>query len=409
MKMVTKGGVFSAIFRTAVFVTVMWMVLVTSLRAETQGQATEGGHLPIRFVGSWDDFALQTPAVLGWKTRVKLYADYEFTHMDEHPTSSGGVVPQQDFFSQRHGNLLLGAEKEQVRLRVNLETYALTADGDGERFLQDTVQFGVLEYYGEYTHRDWLKIRFGKSLAPFGLFNDIRYLVPLYATVMLPFIYEPTGNVTDYEAFYPPNANVMIHGVLFPAEDLKWNYALYWGTGERNNRKIVSSLDLGRDPTWGLRTTATFLKRITTGFSLYTVNINPQGEGREWMSAWDIELGPYGGVTTQAELAMGFRDRAADRNSWNLRMLYDAGILHPNLSRFTPYIMFDRLDDNKDPLQRKKQNRYAAGVTTRLTNNVTWKNELHWHNYADLDDGPLFVQNKGRRTWMFRSSMIVTF
>ena len=393
----------------AVFLIVLWLGPANALFAGTQEETAEGWQPPIQFVGSWDDFTLETPVILGWRTSVNLYGDYEFTHMDEHPTPSGGVVPQQDFFSQRHGNLLLDAERGKGRVHANLETYALTADGDGERFLKDTAQFGMLEYYGEYIHDDWLRLRVGKSLAPFGLFNEIRYLTPLYATVMLPFIYEPTGNVNTYEAFYPPNANVMLHGVLFATEDVEWNYALYWGTGRRNNRQIVSSLDLGRDPTWGFRTSATFAEKITPGFSFYTVNINPQGEGREFMYEWDIELGPFWGLTTQAELAMGFRDRAPDRNSWNIRLLYNMGTLHSRLERFTPYVMFDQLDDNNDPLQRKKQNRYATGLATRVTENLMWKNEVHWHNYADLDDGPVVVAKKGRRTWMFRSSMIVTF
>lgn len=359
-----------------------------------------------------DVFRFKTPSIKGWDTNLHLYWDLQYTSMGDMPMEMTddmgmpmiGTMKRQNYLDQRHTNLLLDANKENLHFRANLETLSLFNAGSQEYALVDKNVVRMLEYYGEYAQSDILKIRTGKFLAPFGIYNDIRFLTPLYSTVVLPVIYELPVNYKQ-ESFYPPDANFMFHGQLKPINDTKLEYRFYLGTGKRDQ----DSIQLGSDLSIGFRARINYKEQYKFGLSTYTVNINPATDGREVVNGIDLLLGPFKGATFQTEFVKGLRELRKDRQAFNARLTYELGYLNPSLEKFTPYLMFDRLYDKEDLLFKKKGDRYGIGLAIKFTTNFSLRNEFHYHNFADPTEGDMEIPKNARNTKMWRTTFNVVF
>lgn len=374
------------------------------------------GNAQAFFEKEGDTFRFDIPTIKGWKTLLNLYWDLEFTHMGDMPMKMTttdnmgmqmdmiGSMKKQNFLDQKHMNIILDTKKDRLRLHGNFQTTHLFNAGSQEYAIADNNQSKMLEYYGDYTFNDYFKVRLGKFLSPFGLYNDIRYLTPLYATVVLPFIYE-TPNSYGHESLYPPDSNLMFYGHFEPMEETEVGYNIYFGWGKRN----LDSIRPGTAMTVGFHPTISYANKYKLGLSVYTVNVNPDTEGREVMEGIDLEIGPFKGASIQAEFVKGERKLQATRYAYNARLTYDLGALSKSWERFTPYIMIDQISDREDTLFIKKENRYGIGLAIRLSNNFYLKNEFHYHNFRNPDRGDLSLPENVRNTKMWRTSFIMAF
>ena len=137
-------------------------------------------------------------------------------------------------------NVIFNAVKDRLRINMNLAFHnGFSSKGGGrmgEMALSDDDEategtFRLLEAFGEYAFRQQLQVRAGQFLSPFGIYNQIRFVTPLFAPVVLPMMYQPPEGFRG-RALVPGDANLMFSGT-FARSDAALQYFLYAGNGER--------------------------------------------------------------------------------------------------------------------------------------------------------------------------------
>lgn len=277
-----------------------------------------------------------------WNMQLNGYLDMEYTFMSRMPMfmnmSMGmdGMYMDMDAgheLAQKHINLLFDAENGLFRWHLNLESLtSLTTER------QDWERQHLLEGYGEYTFDDSLRLRVGKFLAPFGIYNDVRYITPLYATVVLPFMYETSRNYSG-TPLTPPPAVAMLSGQYW-GDDWDLYYAFYMGTEDKTEQGI-NKRDVGES--FGGRVRATMSEVLSLGFSAYTAKdqstrsfrTSPKIESaavespREFTWGADMEYKFPDDVTLQTEVARSNHENMGSRLSYYVRLQKEIGSWTP--------------------------------------------------------------------------------
>jgi hypothetical protein len=313
----------------------------------------------------------------GFFVKLNLYLDAEYTDMDAMPVVAAvGGVPQfakvddHKNIALNHSHVILDAENKSFRLHINFEAENIITGGDDEE-LEAEEEF--LEYYVEYTVSDSLKIRAGKILAPFGIYSDIRHFTPLYSNIILPTIYEPPHNY-DGEPFYPPDANLMVSGIFFLNDNMELYYGAYYGTGKKGDHEM----GFRSIPSIGGRLTLALYDTLTLGVSGFTFENEGVGRtGQEDTFAMDLELKLLDDdLKFQAEYAKTGYDGLKDRSSYYANLMYTIG-------RFTPFVLYNEINDREDFLFKHKMSLTGVGASIRVTNNVYFKGEYHLHKFLE--------------------------
>ena len=229
--------------------------------------------ISIFFLTGTTAYTIEIETDSDFRLQFNGYADLEFTYQRGMPAFSsnlsGGKHNDDDNIfeelseisqlDQRHLNLLFDAEYNQFRWHVNLESlYGFSTEI--EPYTENDIE--LLETYGEYTYNDLFKFRVGKFLAPFGIYNDIRYITPLYATVILPFIYEVKDSYSG-SSITPPPGVAMLSGNYW-GDNINFYYAFYSGMEDKIEQHINTN-DVGAS--FGGRVKLTFNENLTFGLS----------------------------------------------------------------------------------------------------------------------------------------------
>lgn len=354
-----------------------------------------------------------------WNIHVNGYMDLEYTYMSTMPMfmnmgMGGGMfenMPVNHELAQEHLNILLGLENGPFRAHFNFESIKSFSTGR-----EDWDKQHLLEGYGEYTFDDSFRLRAGKFLAPFGIYNDIRYLTPLFATVVLPFMYESPSNYSG-TPLTPPPATAMVSGQYW-GDDWDFYYAFYIGTEDKTEQHINAQ---DNAESLGGRVKATFNEDLTLGFSAYTVKDqstrgirkvtvmgNPSLEKfniespREFVWGADLQYDLGDNLRLLAEVARSDLENLRSRISYYFR-------LEKEIGRWTPFVAYDTYDDDDDPIYRAKGNRYGVGVGYRINDNTYLKGEYHFHDFTKdqrLRTGTTSVSDTSH---MVRLSLIYAF
>ncbi|MDH5526820.1 MAG: hypothetical protein OEY97_05870 [Nitrospirota bacterium] len=309
-------------------------------------------------------------------SRVSIlgYMDLQYSFMERLPTCSTGCptitsTPVVSSLDSSRANLILRVDREQMRAAVNLFSgNGYQSDGSGSQG-----RFEVMEAYGEYRHGPGLILRGGTFLAPFGIYNEIRYAISLFAPVVLSTAYEP---LPDYAAsgglphLVPDAANGMVSGALGAGA---LDYALYVGSGERQ----ASGMDENRDKAVGGRLQWHPSKSLSLGASAYTANDDPLGttiHGRRRHGMLSLDWHP-GNTTVQWEyLRVTCAADTVNAHSQYLRVSHRIG-------RVTPFVGYDHFQDRPNPLYADGMARWSAGTGIEVSPNVYLKAEYHYHHF----------------------------
>lgn len=342
-----------------------------------------------------------------WQFGVNGFIGSEFTHMGKMPilgndseaaSEGDSVITYMDDMSylSYHMNLLVSAERDNIKTVVNLalrDAHDITTEGEHE---VDT-DFGVAEVYGVYLFHDALKLSFGSMLAPFGIYNDVRYITPLFASVVLPQMYEmPPNYVSENNAvsqiIMPPNANMMMSGD-FLGDGLDIEYYLYVANGSKRG-------DIG----YGGRLRIILRENLKLGASFYKVdNDESISVGGETLTGLDIVFKIEDILKLEGEYVNNdFEDRK-DRLSYY-------GRLTGYIGSFSPFVSYDYVEDNEISIFKKGQRRYSLGFGYAISNYVTFKSEYHLFQY---DDAVLHSESGNKpdsdKISMFKSVVIFVF
>jgi hypothetical protein len=265
---------------------------------------------------------------------------------------------------ENNSHLLINAVTDAFRANLNIEFHndfagEGTGAGSGTRGGLD-----ILELFGQYTFGSLFEVRSGYFLAPFGIYNQIRFFTPLFAPVVLPMMYAPE-EVHVVESLVPPNGNLMVMGGS-SGDAMNLRYSLYMGNGQLGQTRRDRNKNKGVGVR--LRGEGSALK---IGGSYYTAVDDPLAEGRETLFGMDVDFS-IGRFNVQSEYVKDDATRHADRLSYYTRLTYDAGSI-------SPFIAYDYLEDKEDLLLNHGIQRYSTGAGYAVNNNITLKAEYHYH------------------------------
>ena len=291
-------------------------------------------------------------------------------------------------------HLIFNAVKDRLRTNLNIEFHngyfseGKTVGGVDENITRG--EFLLLEVFGEYSGGPYLQVRAGQFLSPFGIYNHIRYVTPLFASVELPMMYHPPENYRG-EDLVPDPANLMVSGGR-AGDAMNVRYAIYLGNG---GNLTAHGTDKNKDKGVGGRVHLE-TAHLKFGGSYYNVADDPV-EGRESLIGLDLEA-TLGDFNIQGEYAIDRAENEADRFGYYVRMTIDAG-------RYAPFAAYDYLKDQGDILFDRGMHRYSAGLGYTVNNHITLKGEYHYHlfgNDSGLAGAPEDIQ-------MFMAAAIFIF
>ncbi len=299
------------------------------------------------------------------KFGINGYLDLKYVYMTEQTMSSGMRMKDMSQLKQEQLNLLFDVQKDRFRAHLNFQsenTYTSENGGEGV--------WKVEEAYGEYHFNDRLVVKAGSALAPFGIYNEIRYITSLFAPVVLPFMYKAPGAYTG-GTVVNLKSNLIVGGNWL-GDKTEVNYNFFVSTGDRN----PNGEDANKNKGLGARVRLTLLDDYKIGASYYTVEDDKVTEGREQIWGLDVELKLSENLLLEAEYVKNTFELREDRLSYYARLTYKK-------DKFSPFIMYDSLEDPADLAFKNKQSRYGVGAGYDVSNNVILKSEYHYHDFAD--------------------------
>lgn len=327
----------------------------------------------------------------GIRLGINGYVNGLYTYMSTMPTAMGDTMPDMSTF-ETNNHLLLNAVKDRLRVNLNLEFdnggFVRGTDMGGET----TGDLGLLEGFGEYAFSESLQVRVGNFLSPFGIYNQIRYITPLFATVVLPMMYVPPENY-EGSPLIPENANGMFFG-SYTSDTARIDYYLYGGNGDINSE----GKDANKDKGLGGRIKLILPYNLKIGGSYYTVEDDSNTVGRENLYGADLAI-TVADLNLQAEYAMDNAEKVEDRFAYYARLSY-------SIDQFAPFVGYDYFKDKGDMLFERGLHRYSLGTSYTVNNYITLKAEYHYHK---IDDTGGLMMGLPDDVQMFRGAAIFVF
>lgn len=328
----------------------------------------------------------------GIRLGINGYFNGIYTYMSKMPQATGDIMPDASTF-ETETHLLLNVAKDKFHLNFNIEfDNGAFVRGDDMGGGDITGIISILETSGEYGFREFLQVRVGSFLTPFGIYNQIRYITPLFAPVALPMMYEPPENYTG-KPLMPANANVMLFG-RYLKERAMIDYNFYAGNGELGS----DGKDENKDKGFGGRIKFTSLQNIMTGVSYYSVKDESFGEGREYHYGADLDMTMMG-INVKTEYLYDDAEGSEDRFAYYGRLTYP-------INKFTAFAGYDYFKDKGDALFKRGLHRYSGGTGYTVNNYITLKAEYHYHK---IDDTGGLMGSIPDDVHMFRGAAIFIF
>ncbi len=324
----------------------------------------------------------------GVKFGINGYMDIQYTYMAKQTMSDGALMKDMSTFEQNQMNLIFDMEKDRVRTHLNLESHNAYTSEDGGKG-----GWEIENAFGQYTFSDMLVVRGGQMLTPFGIFNEVSYITPLFASVVLPMMYRLPDNYGE-EHMMPDRSNVVIKGTYFgDVADVDYNFMV--SNGDRGQK----GHDENKDKGLGGRVRFTIRDNYKLGASYYTVNNDNLSKGRENLWGFDLEMTLLDErILFQGEYVKDEYEKRADKMSYYARLTYAIG-------DYTPFIMYDYFEDPDDLVMKNKLNRYGAGLSYDFDANIILKGEYHYHDFS----GDIGLQKDTDMAHMFKMAAVFVF
>jgi hypothetical protein len=232
------------------------------------------------------------------------------------------------------------SERLRVSADLSWEHGPATEDGRGNV---------AMEYaFAEVTVKDWLKVRGGKMLTAFGIYNEIHAAKPAFWSVKEPFATNKNDSFGSEMRFYPRwQAGLAVLGnVHFSSMDL--DYVAQLSNGEQSSTNPFEEDD-NKSKAFTARVRFRPTQKITVGASVYTDNLTEyDADGKD--TGGRTRLLSYGAQLQWVPSELGFEfeyergsidpSQVAKQN----RSALSAMAYYTFRERFTPYFRYEWLD-----------------------------------------------------------------
>ncbi len=203
---------------------------------------------------------------------------------------------------------------------------------------------------------------------PFGIYNEVHYITPLFATIILPHMYAPPIVTEDVKPLVDKNANLGISGTYL-GEKATLNYSLHIGNGDTE----TDGRDKNKSKQIGGRVALSLLSdNVKLGVSYLT---SKEVEDTSKLFGADISITMFDNLNLESEYVKNTFKIHDDRFSYYVRLNY-------TINRLTPFISYDYYRDKGCEFYGKGETRYAAGASYRLTDNIIVKGEYDYNKFG---------------------------
>lgn len=261
------------------------------------------------------------------KVKMNGFVDFEFEKSD-HDT----LGDPKGSFDQYHFNLLSEFPvSDTVTTKLHLE-YEHSPEVPGSGDIK--VEWSYIEFLLSNTTR----VRAGKNLTPFGIYNENHDATPTYVSMRTPWGIYKAGSVGGYSTFPKFTTGVYLLGNHFTQGGTNVNYIVYLANGE-NTTKNAAEKDENENKAMGGRVGVTPVEDLNLFASFFQGDV---GVTESDHSAWGLsaEYIPYP-MAVRAEYATSDRDDKSEEESWYTELAYV-------VNKWTPFVRYGWLDPDKD-------------------------------------------------------------
>ena len=271
------------------------------------------------------------------------YIDLEFEYDTEEEVST---------FDSKHFNIVSTYTFDQFRVFSEIEWEHGTVLEDNPEESEGEV--AVERAWLEYVHSDHLKLRAGKFITPFGIYNVIHNASPTFLTTMLPLIYqshrpfgqdqegEDLGKDRLYGRFY---TGLQLLGTIRTNSGIRFWYTVGLGNG-RSGEQFSDDNDTSKSLLGRLQLE---YNQFNLGFSHYRdrseTGFSGLSEARQRATAADLTI-KQGAFKIQGEYARFSMERATG-SGFQVADSYYGQISYRIEDAITPVIRYDRFDPDR--------------------------------------------------------------
>lgn len=317
----------------------------------------------------------------GFFDRITIngYTNFEF---EKRLSDEGGGDPNGSFDADQFDLVFNINASERIRVAADLswEHGTATEDGRGNQ---------ALEYgFVEYTLSNHFKLRFGKMLTPFGIFNEVHTAKVAFLTVKEAASLNKTDRIVEgARRFYPRwGAGVQLHGDgVIGQRD--FSYDLQFANGEQENTNPYEEDD-NTPKSVAARIRFEPSPSLSVGYSFYFDDTTDPRLGTVVSNGIEVEA-TWSRLRLQAEVAIGtYSPEVGDLTQVGFYVQpsyhFDNGL--------TPYLRLDYVDP--DTGRDEDQGLiFIAGLNWEISKNFMLKAE---NNYFKGGDASSLGQFPGR-------------
>ena len=292
---------------------------------------------------------------------INGYTNFEF---EKQLSKEGAGDPNGSFDADQFDLVFNINASERIRVAADLswEHGTATEDGRGNQ---------ALEYgFVEYTFSDHVKLRAGKMLTPFGIFNEVHTAKVAFLTVKEAASLNKTDRIVeDARRFYPRwGAGLQLHGDgVIGERDFSYDFQIANGEQENTNpyeeddntpKSVAARFRFEPSPSFRV------------GYSFYYDKTTDPGLGTVVSNGIEVEK-TWNRLRVQAELAIG--SYSPDAGDLTQLGFYVQPSFHFE-NGLTPYLRFDLVDPDTD---RKDDQGFIfiAGLNWEISKNFMLKAE----------------------------------
>ena len=280
-------------------------------------------------------FLLYLPAAMAIDT-AKIIT-HGFVDAEFEKSSHDTLGDPNGSFDQVHFNLLTEyavSDTMTAKMHLEFEHSPSTEDGTGNIALEWS--------YLEYILNNTTKIRIGKNLTPFGIYNDIHDATPTRPSIRIPWGIFTPEKVGGFGMFAHHSTGLYLLGNHYLSDTMKMNYEVYVANGE-NDTENEAEADENKNKAVGARVGLSPMTDLTLGASYY--------KGQKGVAKTDHKAAGLSAEYTsypfavRAEYALS-KLGAVTETSWYAETAYTINML-------TPFIRYGMLDPDDNTVNDK--------------------------------------------------------